>query len=32
MENTTEPRTDGKYLTNINIAKILGLAKGLLPQ
>ena len=32
METPTVPRAGGKYLTDIDIAKILGLNKGLLPQ
>src|SRR5579859_5431039 len=32
MDTPTAPRAKGKHLTDIAIAKILGLAKGLLPQ
>ena len=32
METPTVPRAGGKHLTDIDIAKILGLNKGLLPQ
>ena len=32
METPTAPRAGGKHLTDVDIAKILGLAKGLLPQ
>jgi hypothetical protein len=32
MEGPPEPGESGKHLTNIDIAKILGLGKALLPQ
>jgi hypothetical protein len=32
METPTAPRVTGQHLTDIDIAKILGLAKGLFPQ